>query len=165
MSQMRPATVADLPTIVALDQAIFGAYGADEDPQVIEARLKTFAAGCRVIIDDEALVAYLTTEKWATRREPALNEDPATTHQADGRILNITTLAVTPQAQRRGFGRQLLDAAQEIAHNEGCTEIILETARAKDFYLAHGFHVIGERYERGIRLDVMILGTLGLKLP
>jgi len=157
MIQMRPANLADLPAIVALDQAIFGAYGADEDPQIIEARLKTFAAGSRVIVEGEAIVAYLTTEKWLTRREPVLNEDPATTHQADGRVLNITTLAVAPQAQRRGFGRRLLDAAREIAYSEGCTEIILETARAKDFYLAHGFYTVGVRYQRGIRLDVMLL--------
>jgi len=160
MIQMRPANLADLPAIVALDQAIFGAYGADEDPQIIEARLKTFAAGSRVIVEGvegETIVAYLTTEKWSTRREPALNEDPATTHQADGRILNITTLAVAPQAQRRGIGRRLLDAAREIAHSEGCTEIILETARAKDFYLAHGFSAVGVRYQRSIRLDVMVL--------
>ncbi len=29
---MRPATDTDLPQIIALDQAIFGPYGADEDP-------------------------------------------------------------------------------------------------------------------------------------
>lgn len=159
--QFRPATNADLPQIIALDQAIFGAYGADEDPAVIRARLAVFPAGCVVLeepaVDGEpgVLLGYLTTEKWATPREPALDEDPHTTHTPQGRILNITTLAVHPAHQNRGLGQRLLDEAMAIARREGCKEIILETAHAERFYLRHGFTKSGERRQRGIVLHIM----------
>ncbi|MCL4862442.1 MAG: GNAT family N-acetyltransferase, partial [Caldilineaceae bacterium] len=159
--QLRPATLADLPQIIALDQAIFGPYGADEDPAVIRARLEVFPAGCIVLEERTeegepgAILGYLTTEKWATPREPALDEDPHTTHAPHGRILNITTLAVHPAHQNRGLGQRLLDEAIAIARREGCEQIILETAHAERFYLRHGFAKLGERQQRGIILHVM----------
>jgi predicted ATPase/ribosomal protein S18 acetylase RimI-like enzyme len=159
--QLRPATVADLPQIIALDRAIFGLYGADEEPAVICARLEVFPAGC-VVLEERveegkpgAILGYLTTEKWATPREPALDEDPHTTHAPDGRILNITTLAVHPAHQNRGLGLRLLDQAIAIARREGCEQIILETAHAERFYLRHGFVKLGERQQRGITLHIM----------
>jgi hypothetical protein len=45
----------------------------------------------------------------------------------------------------------------EIAHNEGCRKIILETTQAQDLYLKRGFQVIHNRTERGISLEVMSL--------
>jgi hypothetical protein len=48
VTTLRPATATDLPQIIALDQAIFGAYGADEDPAIIQARLAVFPQGCLV---------------------------------------------------------------------------------------------------------------------
>ena len=158
---LRPATLADLAQIVALDQAIFGAYGADEAPAIIQARLAVFPAGCAVIEEDQssggspAVVAYLTTEKWATLREPALDEDPHFTHQPQGRILNITTLAVSPEQQGCGLGQRLLTHAITIAHAEGCRTIVLETAHAEQFYLRHGFVTTGQREQRGISLAIM----------
>lgn len=160
MISMRAATIADLQAIVALDQAIFGAYGADEDPAIIAARLATFEAGCKVIVDSDQILAYLTAEKWRERRAPALDEDPRTTHDPQGTILNITTLAVDPRFQGQGLGRQLLRAAEAIAQQEGCHEIILETARARDFYLRHGYTQTGERVQRGIRLHVMAFSLM-----
>jgi DNA-binding SARP family transcriptional activator/predicted ATPase/ribosomal protein S18 acetylase RimI-like enzyme len=159
--QLRPATVADLPQMIELDRAIFGSYGADEDPAVIRARLEVFPAGCVVLEETTVdgapgvLLGYLTTEKWATPREPALDEDPHTTHAPQGRILNITTLAVHPAHQNRGLGQRLLDEAIAIARREGCEEIILETAHAESFYLRHGFTKSGERRQRGIVLHIM----------
>ena len=51
----------------------------------------------------------------------------------------------------------LLDHAIHIAQRELCHVIILETARAKRFYLRHGFELVGTRCERGIELYVMQL--------
>jgi ribosomal protein S18 acetylase RimI-like enzyme len=144
-----------------LDQAIFGAYGADELPAIIQARLAVFPAGCALIeekqpgIGSAPIVAYLTSEKWADLREPALDEDPHHTHQPQGRILNITTLAVSPQQQQRGLGQRLLAYAVTIARAEGCRAIVLETAHAEQFYLRHGFVTIGQREQRGIALAIM----------
>lgn len=161
MVTIRQATVTDLPQIIALDQAIFGVYGADEDPAVIAARIAVFPVGCVVLEESPIsgaaphLLGYLTTEKWDTLREPALDEDPWLTHRPTGSVLNITTLAVAPQQQQRGLGRQLLTYALALAQREACTEIVLETARAEHFYQRYGFVKIRERYQRGILLHVM----------
>ncbi len=157
---LRPAALVDLPQIVALDQEIFGSYGAEESPTVIEARLTVFPEGC-VVLEDQPLdseltiVGYLTTEKWAEAREPALDEDPYQTHQPNGTVLNITTLAIAPAAQNQRLGSRLVEQAIQIAQNEGCRQIILETAYAKRFYIQHDFELVGERVERGIQLFIL----------
>ena len=161
MVMLRPATVADLPQIIALDQIIFGGYGADEEPAVIAARLAVFPDGCVVLVEPTipdataSLLGYLTTEKWHTLREPALDEDPRLTHQPTGTILNITTLAIAPNHQQRGLGAQLIDYALTLAYREECTAIVLETAWAARFYERHGFTKIGERRQRDILLHIM----------
>lgn len=157
---IRQTTLADLATIVRLDEEIFGWYGAQESAAVIRARLAIFPAGCVVWEEaDEAgqplLLGYLTTEKWLTLREPALDEDPTLTHQPAGTVLNITTLAVAPGQQRRGVGAHLLTQAKAIAAAQGCHVIVLETAHAEHFYRRHGFTKVGERQERGITLAIM----------
>lgn len=158
---LRQATIDDLPQIIALDQAIFGSYGADEDPAVIAARLEVFPSGCVVLVEstqpvaDLPLLGYLTTEKWQTLREPALDEDPRLTHQPTGTILNITTLAIAPIHQNRGLGAQLIDYALTLAYREECTAIVLETAWAARFYERHGFTKLGERRQREILLQIM----------
>ena len=161
MARLRPATATDLPQIIALDQEIFGGYGADESPAVIASRLALFPAGCVVLTDaaaqgkTETIVGYLTTEKWATIREPALDEDPRLTHEPSGTILNITTLAIAPSQQGRGLGSQLVTHAIALAQRESCTAIVLETAWAAHFYEQHGFTVWGERCQRNIFLQIM----------
>ncbi|MEM7537543.1 MAG: N-acetyltransferase [Chloroflexota bacterium] len=165
MIQIRQTTINDHEIIVALDQEVFGWYGAEEDPEIIHARLEVFAEGCAILeAQDEsgnhAVVGYLTTEKWASQREPVLDENPYETHEPAGSVLNITTLAIAPSKQNRGLGKVLLDHAIEIAQREGCTHIILETARAQRFYLRHGFTVVSERQQRGIVLTVMLFEVI-----
>lgn len=161
MITIRQAKLTDLPQLVALDQEIFGVYGADESPDVTRARLEVFLSGCAVLEEkspnkeDLLFAGYLTTEKWNSAREPALDEDPYLTHQPEGRILCITTLAIAPRFQNQGLGKRLLDHAIEIAQAQMCKKIILETARAKRFYLKHGFEQLGIRTERGIELYIM----------
>jgi len=115
--------------------------------------------GCLVLEEKYSgeILGYLTTEKWATQREPVLDENPYETHDPDGQVLNITTLAIDPAQQNRGLGLLLLDQAIEIARQEGCHQIVLETAHAQRFYLRHGFTVLSERTQRDIPLTVMAL--------
>ncbi len=160
MITIRPATSADLSQLVALDQEIFASYGADESPTVIAARLVVYPAGCAVLEEKTSasssqILGYLTSEKWDSAREPALDEDPYLTHQPNGSILNITTLAIAPQHQQRGLGAHLLAHAITLATNEKCTQILLETAWAERFYTRHGFIKIGERLQRNILLHIM----------
>ena len=159
--RLRPAALEDWPAIAALDQEIFGAYGAQEEPAIIRSRLETFPQGC-VLLEGRRggspfIAGYLTTEKWAALREPALDEDPQESHRPDGQVLNITTLAVAPACQNQGLGAALLDSAIAIARQEGCRQIILETAHAERFYLRHRFRRTGSRTERGIEMAIMVL--------
>ena len=159
---LRQAISTDLSQIIALDQEVFGAYGAAEDPAIIQARLTVFPAGC-VILEElnedgvPAFVGYLTTEKWEELRDPVLDEDPRTTHDPNGAILCITTLAVAPAYQNQRLGERLLGEAIRIARNARCTQIVLETAHAQRFYLRHGFTILKERKQRDIPLTVMQL--------
>lgn len=160
--RMRLATLDDWPVIVAWDLEIFGWYGAQEEPEIVRNRLLTFPQGCALLerhSDSErpCIAGYLTTEKWAALREPALDEDPRASHQPDGRVLNITTLAVVPAYRGQGLGGRLLAYAAAVARQEGCTQIVLETAHAERFYLRHRFRRIGQRTQRGIRLAIMVL--------
>ena len=107
------------------------------------------------------IAGYLTTEKWAELREPALDEDPRTSHAPDGRVLNVTTLAVVPACQNQGLGARLLEHAISVARAEGCAQIVLETAHAERFYEHHRFRRISERTERGIRMVIMLLDLSG----
>ena len=161
MILLRPATIDDHSQIAALDRDIFGGYGADESPQVIQARLETFPAGCFVLEEQSMdagelrIVGYLTAEKWASIREPALNENPKATHDPAGHVLCITTLAIADTHQNQGLGKRLIDKAMVTARNENCREIILETAHAPRFYKKHGFRCVRHRIQRGIQLYIM----------
>lgn len=149
------ATMADLPEIIALDEALFSWYGAAEDPTIIARRLAVFPEGFVVLKGGDVVVGYASTEKWFRGREPALDEDPALTHNQAGTILCITTLAVRESYQGQGFGRFLLNYLLDLAQAQGCTAIVLETAHAASFYLRHGFVTIGEREQRGITLIIL----------
>ena len=162
---LRQATVADWQALTQLDQIIFGSYGAAEDPAIIRARLKVFSPGCVVLEADRPgdgdaprreILGYLTTEKWHEVRDPVLDEDPHLTHQPNGTVLNITTLAVAPSHQHRGLGVRLVEQAVAIAQREGCCQIVLETAHAVAFYERHHFVRIGERRQRNIPLYIML---------
>ncbi|MEM7803023.1 MAG: GNAT family N-acetyltransferase [Chloroflexota bacterium] len=157
---MRPILPKEADLIVSLDQEIFGVYGGQESPDIIRARLAVFPAGCMILelVEDSTtshIAVYITTEKWATEREPALNEDPHTSHHPQGQVLNITTLAIRLSYQNRGLGGLLLETVESIAGREDCHTVVLETARARPFYERHGYQFIGERNERGYPLYIL----------
>ena len=156
---IRQATQADLPTILKLDKEIFGAYGGEEDPEIISARLAVFPQGCAIFEaqqgEREEIIGYATTEKWSTLRDPSLNENPFETHDPTGSVLNITTLAITSANQGRSYGGEGLRWIEQFGISESCREIVLETANARRFYEKHGYRLIGERDERGYPLYIM----------
>ena len=57
----------------------------------------------------------------------------------------ISTLWVTEAVRRKGIGRQLLARAEELAVQNGCDHIHLDTFdfQARDFYEKNGFHLFG----------------------
>ena len=154
---VRNARDQDIPTVVEIDAEAFSAYGTAEKPETFQTRLRAFPNGFIILIADNEIAGYGCSEKWLTEREPGLDESSLVTHQPDGRIFCITGMAVKTQYRGRGYGLLILDKLMEIAHNEGCRKIVLETTHAQGLYLKRGFKTVQNRFERGIPLDVMSL--------
>jgi N-acetylglutamate synthase-like GNAT family acetyltransferase len=152
---VRNARDQDIPAVVEIDTEAFTPYGTAEKQETFELRLTAFPGGFIILVADNEIAAYGCSEKWSTEREPGLDEDASVTHQKDGRILCITAMAVRKKYQGRGYSLLVLDKLLEIAHNEGCRKIVLETTHAQDLFQKRGFKTVQNRTERGISLDVM----------
>jgi N-acetylglutamate synthase-like GNAT family acetyltransferase len=154
---IRNAREQDIPVVAEINTGAFSADGTAETEETFQRRLTAFQNGFIILVADNEIAGYGCTEKWLTEREPGLDENPRVTHQSDGRILCITSLAVTMNHQGKGYGLRILDKLLEIAHRERCQKIILETAHAQGFFLKRGFKTVQNRTERGVSLDVMSL--------
>ena len=154
---VRNAREQDIPAVVEIDTEAFSPYGTAETPETFQLRLTAFPDGFIILVADHEVAAYGCSEKWLEEREPGLDEDPSVTHQRDGRVFCITSLAVKKKFQGRGYGLLVLDKMLEIAHNHGCRKIVLETTHAQDLYQKRGFKTVQNRTERGTALDVMSL--------
>ena len=157
---VRNAREQDISAVAEIDAEAFSSYGTAEKPETFQLRLTAFPNGFVILVTDNEIAAYGCSEKWLTEREPGLDENPTATHQPDGRIFCITAMAVKMKSRGRGYGLLVLDKLIEIAHSEGCKQIVLETTHAQGFFLKRGFKTVQKRTERGISLDVM-----SLKLP
>ena len=154
---VRNARDQDIPTVAEIDAEAFSSYGTAEKTETFERRLRVFPNGFIILIADNEIAGYGCSEKWLTEPQPGLDENPLVTHQPDGRIFCITGMAVRTKYRGRGYGLLILDKLMEIAHNEGCRKIVLETTYAQGLYLKRGFKSVQNRTERGISLDVMSL--------
>ena len=154
---VRNAREQDIPTVVEIDTEAFSAYGTAEKPETFQLRLTAFPDGFIILVAENEIAAYGCTEKWLTEHEPGLDQDPMETHNPEGRILCITAMAVTKKFQGKGYDLLVLDKLIEIAHNEGCKKIVLETTHAQDLYQKRGFKTVQSRTEREVSLDVMSL--------
>ena len=147
----------DIPAVAEIDAEAFSPYGTAEKPETFQLRLTAFPDGFIILIAENEIAAFGCSEKWLTEREPALDENPQVSHQPEGRIFCITAMAVKMKYRERGYDLLVLDKLIEIAHNEGCRKIVLETTHAQDLYLKRGFKIVQNRTDRGISLDVMSL--------
>ena len=154
---VRNARDQDISAVAEINTEAFSGYATAENPETFQLRLRAFPDGFIILVADNEIAAYGCSEKWLTEREPGLDENPVATHQPDGRIFCIKTMAVKTKYRERGYGLLILDKLIEIAHSEGCRKIILETTNAQSLYLKRGFKTIRNRTERGISLDVMSL--------
>lgn len=154
---IRNARDQDIPAVAEIDAEAFAATGTVETPETFQLRLKTFPDGFLILIAENEIAAYGCSEKWLTEREPGLDENPATTHHIDGKILCITAMAVKSNFRGRGYGLLMLDKLIEMARRENCSQIIAETTHAQGLFLKRGFKKTQTRTERGVSLDVMSL--------
>ena len=154
---VRNARDQDISAVAEIDAEAFSPYGTAEKPETFQLRLTAFPNGFIILVANNEIAAYGCSEKWLAEHEPGLDENPLKTHQPDGRIFCITAMAVKSKFRGRGYGLRILDKLMEIAHNEGCRKIVLETTQAQGLYLKRGFKTVRNRTERGISLDVMSL--------
>ena len=154
---VRNARDQDIPVVAEIDGESFSTYGTAETQETFQQRLTAFQNGFIILVAENEIAGYGCTEKWLTEREPGLDENAMLTHQPDGRILCITSLAVKMKFRGRGYGLRILDKLIEIAHRERCQKIILETTHAQGLFIKRGFKTVQNRTEREVSLDVMSL--------
>lgn len=158
---VRNARDQDIPAVAEIDAEAFASYGTAEKPETFQLRLKAFPDGFLILIAENEIAAFGCSEKWLTEREPGLDENPAMTHNIDGKILCITAMAVKSNFRGRGYGLLMLDKLIEVARRENCSQIIVQTTHAQDLLKKRGFKSIQKRMEREASLDVM---SLAIKL-
>lgn len=138
-----PMVRADLPEVVALEAAV----------QSFPWTRKNF---------EDALEAGY--EAWVLRTDDGLQGFSITMIAPD--VAHLLVIAVARDAQRRGYGRQLLDQVTRTARGAGTEGIVLEVRpsnhNALAFYRAEDFVQIGVRRDyypaaRGLREDALIL--------
>jgi N-acetylglutamate synthase-like GNAT family acetyltransferase len=156
---MRNAREQDIPTVVEIDTEAFSGYGTAETPETFQFRMTAFPDGFIILVADNEIAAYASSEKWLTEREPGLDENPMGNHHPDGRILCITAMAVKAKYRGRGYGLRILDKLVEVAHHNRCQKVLVETSRAQGFFQKRGFQTVQSRRERGVSLDVMSLDS------
>ena len=154
---VRNARDQDISTVAEINAEAFAPYGTIEKPETFQLRLMVFPDGFTILVADNEIAAYGCSEKWLNERDPALDENPKVSHQLEGRILCITAMAVKMDHRGKGYGLRILDKLIEIARQEGCNKIILETTHAQGLFLKRGFETVRQRTERGISLDIMSL--------
>jgi len=120
---IRPATLADLPALTALEQELFGidAWGEALIRQEIE------GPGRRFLVAED-LSGYAVT-------------------MTAGDIVDLLRIAVRPESRRTGIASRLLEEA--LVDTDGASRMLLEVsvrnAEALGFYVARQFSVIDVR--------------------
>ncbi len=155
--KIRLAEQGDIIAACDIDKEAFSPYGTAELPSVIKARWHVFPQGFVVAQYGNFIVGYGTTEKWLSEREPAMNEDPSTSHHPEGSIFCITAMAVRKEWRKRGVGSAILESLIQIAKAEKCRAILLETTHAQSFYLKRGFQITGGREQMDTNLAILKL--------
>lgn len=156
--RIRHCSLADIPAISVLHDVVSGLHR-----NAMPARFRQAPADYPARLVREAfqssetasiLVAEVEGEVLGYARI-LIKEMPQHPLLHPGRFISVEELAVAPSAQRRGVGRQLMAAAEDLAREKGFTEIELNVWRFNDgaekFYLDLGYQptrtYYGKRFE------------------
>ena len=124
---LRKANPRDLPFIVELSELIFSAYGPYDEIVTRWASLPH-------------IVTVVVEQKGQSRGFAMINPILGARDEAKAELLAI---AVSPQYQRRGIGKRLLEYMEDLARNFGIEEMRIHTAvinkAAHRFFAKNGF--------------------------
>lgn len=120
---IRPATESDIPVLLELEEALFGADAWSAE----QLRQELTGPGRRFLVTDE-LSGYVVT-------------------MTAGDLVDLLRIAVHPQTRREGIASRLLEAALEGTENASrmLLEVSVANSPAVSFYAARQFSVIDVR--------------------
>lgn len=132
--RLRPAFSEDLAALVDLDQACWPAHltaGRDR----IAARLARFPQGQYVLEQQGEVIGALYTQR--IKQQAALDrttfQQLPELHDAQGAILQILGMNITPRVQHLGLGDQILDFLLYVCGLDGNCDAVVGISRCKQF--------------------------------
>ena len=138
-----PATAADLPAILAIENAGFTPAEAGT-PEAYAARLKAFPATFLVAKDDAQVLGFICGPIVTQTRVEDWMYDDAPTNLPTGGHQMVLTVAVAPNTRGQGIGSQLLAALARVAKAKQCRTMALTCLEDRiPFYEKNGFRNAG----------------------
>jgi len=145
----------------------------DDIPEVIAVEREAYTAGWPATAFERELTANAMARYLVVREDSAA---PSPIVAFGGLWLmvdqaHIVTVAVIPEARRRGYGRLVLHGLIELAHAAGMDSVTLEVRVSNDaaraLYRRYGFYEVGvrKRYYADNREDAIIMTTEALASP
>lgn len=143
MITVTKVTMADLPAVVAIEQAGFSPAEAGT-PTAFRDRIAKLSDTFLVARDGAQVVGFIvgpaTSDEFVTDKmyERTPSNLPSGGHQL------VLSIAVAPEYRGQGVGSQLLAALEKVAQAGQRTTISLDSlAKNVPFYVANGFNQVG----------------------
>ena len=134
---IREAAAADLDSLVRLEDEVFP--GDRLDRRAFRHGMRSPTIDMRVACRGDAMLGYVQVQR-----------------RTGARVARLTSVAVGPEANGRGIGRSLVQVAEAVARERGCTALRLEVRadndRARGLYERLGYVLLGlveDYYEDG----------------
>ncbi|MXP24453.1 GNAT family N-acetyltransferase [Altererythrobacter indicus] len=135
--QWRLMTVADLPQVCALADAIHQDY--PEGAEIFAERLALYPHGCFMLAGAEGGFGYAISHPWTRGRPVPLNQPLGALPEAAD-VYYLHDLALAPQARGQGAGGMILNHLHEWARSQGlCAMVLVAVGNAGPFWEGQGF--------------------------
>lgn len=132
--RVRRADESDMEALLTIERQCFNVYYYDYymlDRRDFEFYLQDTDSLFLVAVQESRVTGYILGPVDLWRHPPAAH---------------IDSIAVLPEAQKKGIGTLLLESFTRQVHREGCTRVTLEVSTANDagraFFTKHGFYEI-----------------------
>jgi ribosomal-protein-alanine N-acetyltransferase len=141
---IRPATIADIPSILALEQqsATAGHWTEEQYRQAFRQE-----GGRRLVLLAEDFPSTAAAQETRNRADTSISGFLVAQHLAPE--WELENIVVAPSARRQGLGKRLLDALLAAARETNSTSVFLEVresnAAARSLYEKAGFEQTGRR--------------------